>query len=299
VPRVSGADRYATASAISGTAFKAGVSTVYVATGATFPDALAGAPAARLSGGPILLVEKGSIPAVTAAELNRLKPGRIVVLGGPNVVTDSVLAALDPYTAGSVTRVSGIDRYATAAEISRSAFPSASVVYVVTGETYPDALAAGTVAAAAKAPLLLVRAGKIPAPTLAELDRLNPSRIVIVGSTGVVGSGVASQLAAFGQVTRLSGPDRYATAAALSASTFATNGPGTVYVATGKTFPDGLTAGPVAGLRNGPLLLVPGTSLPSIVATELQRLNPTNIVIVGGPNAVSDSVRAKIRALWP
>jgi putative cell wall-binding protein len=72
-----------------------------------------------------------------------------------------------------------------------------------------------------------------------------------------------------------------------------------VYVATGKTFPDGLTAGPIAGMRNRPLLLVPGTSLPAAVATELRRLDPTNIVIVGGPNAVSDSVRNQIRALWP
>lgn len=298
-PRVWGADRYGTATALSGTAFGAGVPVVYVATGATFPDALAGGPAARLGGGPMLLVEKWSVPDVTASELTRLKPGRIVVLGGPNAVADQVVAALDPYTAGSVTRVAGVDRYATAAQISRSAFASASVVYVVTGENYPDALAAGTVAAAVKAPLLLVKAGSVPAPTLAELDRLDPDRIIIVGSTGVVGNGVATQLAAFGQVSRISGSDRYATAVTLSATSFASNGPSIVYVATGKTFPDGLTAGPIAGMRNGPLLLVPGTSLPAVVATELRRLDPTNIVIVGGPNAVSDSVRSQIRALWP
>lgn len=299
VPRVAGSDRYATATALSGTAFGAGVPVVYVATGATFPDALAGAPAARLGGGPILLVEKGSVPTATAAELTRLKPGRIVVLGGPNAVAESVIDALDAHTAGTVTRVAGADRYATAAAISSSAFTSASLVYVVTGENYPDALAAGTVAAAARAPLLLVRAGSVPAPTLAELGRLDPNRIVIVGSTGVVGNGVATQLAAFGQVSRISGPDRYASSAAVSAASFATNGPSVAYVATGKAFPDGLTAGPIAGMRNGPLLLVPGTSLPAAVATELRRLDPTSIVIVGGPNAVTDSVRSQIRALWP
>jgi putative cell wall-binding protein len=100
-------------------------------------------------------------------------------------------------------------------------------------------------------------------------------------------------------VTRISGADRYSSTAALSAASFAANGPGTVYVATGKVFPDGLTAGPIAGLRNGPLLLVPGTSLPSSVAAELKRLDPTNIVIVGGPEAITDTVRNQIRALWP
>ncbi|HET9417540.1 MAG TPA: cell wall-binding repeat-containing protein, partial [Candidatus Limnocylindria bacterium] len=297
-PRVAGDDRFATAVALSNSAFPSGVPVAYVATGINFPDALAGAPAARTFGGPILLAEKWALPDVTKAELARLKPGRIVVLGGPNAVADQVLAALDPYTTGSVTRVAGADRYATAAQISASAFTTASVVYVATGENYPDALAAGSVAASVGAPLLLVRAGSIPDPTLAELKRLDPDRIVIVGSTGAVGNGVAAALAAQGSVMRISGSDRYASSAALSAASFAADGPGTVYVATGKAFPDGLTAGPVAGTRKGPLLLVPGTSLPSTVAAELLRLNPTNIVIVGGPQAITDTVRNAIRDLW-
>ena len=297
-PRIAGDNRYATAAALSASAFKAGVPVVYVATGANFPDALAGGPAARMGGGPILLVEKYALPAVTATELARLKPGRIVVLGGPSAVDGRVVSALDAHTAGTVTRVAGADRYATAAGISRAAFASASTVYVATGENYPDALAAGAVAAARGAPLLLVRASGVPDPTRAELRRLDPDRIVIVGSTGSVGSGVAATLAEFGTVTRVSGADRYASSAALSAASFATNGPGTVYVATGKAFQDGLTAGPIAGLRNGPLLLVPGTSLPGSVATELLRLSPTNIVIVGGPLAITETVRTTIRDLW-
>jgi type VII secretion-associated serine protease mycosin len=297
-PRVAGDDRFATAVALSKSTFPSGVPVAYVATGINFPDALAGAPAARTLGGPILLAEKWALPDVTKAELARLKPGRIVVLGGLNAVAEQVLAALDPYTSGSVTRVAGADRYATAAQISASAFTTASVVYVATGENYPDALAAGSVAASVGAPLLLVRAGSIPDPTLAELKRLDPDRIVIVGSTGAVGGGVAAALAAQGTVTRISGSDRYASSAALSAASFAADGPGTVYVATGKAFPDGLTAGPVAGTRKGPLLLVPGTSLPSSVAAELLRLNPTNIVIVGGPQAITDTVRNAIRDLW-
>ena len=298
-PRIWGADRYATAAALSTSTFKAGVPVVYIATGGTFPDALAGGPAARMKGGPILLSLSTSIPDATKAELSRLKPAQIVVLGGPGAIADRVVTDLKAYTAGTVSRVWGADRYATAAAISASTFVSASVVYVATGEDFPDALGAGAVAAAAKAPLLLVRAGSIPAGTAAELTRLNPSRIVIIGSTGAVSAGVAAALAAHGTVTRISGSDRYASAAALSAASFPANGPSTVYVATGKVFPDGLTAGPIAGLRNGPLLLVPGTSLPSSVAAELKRLDPTNVVIVGGPGAITDSVRNQIRALWP
>ncbi len=298
-PRIWGADRFVTATALSASAFKAGVPIVYIATGTTFPDALAGGPAARMKGGPILLTLATSIPDATKAELTRLKPARIVVLGGPSAIADRVITDLKAFTGGGVSRVWGADRYATAAAISTSTFSSTSVVYVATGENFPDALGAGAVAAAAKAPLLLVRASSIPAETTSELARLKPSRIVIVGSTGSVSAGVAAGLAAHGTVTRISGADRYISTAALSAASFPANGPGTVYVATGKVFPDGLTAGPIAGLRNGPLLLVPGTSLPTSVAAELRRLDPTNIVIVGGPEAITDSVRNQIRALWP
>jgi putative cell wall-binding protein len=94
--RYAGADRYATAAAISAAHYAPGVAVAYVATGANFPDALAGAAVAGNLGGPLLLVTQASIPSATAAELSRLKPARIVVLGSNAVVSDAVLNALGP-----------------------------------------------------------------------------------------------------------------------------------------------------------------------------------------------------------
>jgi hypothetical protein len=45
----------------------------------------------------VLLVPPAGVPGVVAAELSRLAPGRIVVLGGPGAVPDAVLAELVPY----------------------------------------------------------------------------------------------------------------------------------------------------------------------------------------------------------
>jgi hypothetical protein len=92
--RQSGADRYATAAAVSKGAFGTNVPVVYIATGANFPDALGAGPAAAKLGGPILLVRRDAIPAATATELTRLKPAKIVVVGGAGVVSDAVKAAL-------------------------------------------------------------------------------------------------------------------------------------------------------------------------------------------------------------
>ena len=95
---------------------------VYVATGENFPDALGASAAAAVQGGPVLLVTKDSIPAETKAELNRLSPDLIYVSGGTAVVSDSVFNELKTY-APSVIRVAGANRYATAVEVSKSAFP--------------------------------------------------------------------------------------------------------------------------------------------------------------------------------
>jgi hypothetical protein len=98
VDRIGGADRYATAAAVSSWTFAAGVPIAFIATGANFPDALAGAAAAGVLGGPVLLTTRDGLPAVTAAELTRLRPARIIVLGGSGVVSDAVLSAVRSYT---------------------------------------------------------------------------------------------------------------------------------------------------------------------------------------------------------
>lgn len=97
------------------------------------------------------------------------------------------------------------------------------VVYIATGDNFPDALGAGAVAGVNAGPVLLVQQNAIPAPILAELNRLQPERIIIVGGTGVISDSVESALESLGfgpTVERIAGADRYATAAALSAASF-------------------------------------------------------------------------------
>jgi len=77
VTRVAGADRYATAAAVSRSSQPVGVPVAYIATGTGFPDALGAGPAAARQGGPLLLTAPGSLPKATTDELRRLKPGRM------------------------------------------------------------------------------------------------------------------------------------------------------------------------------------------------------------------------------
>ena len=292
VPRLAGADRYATAAALSAATFAPGVGSVVLATGADFPDALAG--------GPVLLVARDALPQSTARELARLKPGRIVILGGTGSVSAATEAAARAF--GSVVRIAGADRYATAAAASAATFAAgAAVVYVVSGEGYADALGASAVAGRDRAPLLLVGRTSIPSAVDAELTRLRPGRIVVVGGPSVVSDAVAAALDGYtgGTVTRIAGADRYATAAALSAAAYRANGPATVHVATGTNFPDALAASAAAAREGGPILLSRPDRLLPLVANELRRLDPSTVYVAGGPSSVSEPVRAAIRSMWP
>jgi len=296
--RLAGADRYQTAATISRAVFTPGVPVAYVATGLNFPDALAGAAAAGKAGAPVLLLQASTIPAATRTELDRLDPGRIVVLGGASVVGDSVLAALKAYTTGPVVRVAGSDRYATAAAVSASTFdPGVPVAFIATGRNFPDALAGAAAAAKLGGPVLLVDPETIPAVTAAELRRLAPGRIVIVGASGVVSGAVATALGAFtqGSVGRLAGVDRYATAAAISQASFAP-GAAIVYVATGLNFPDALAGAAAAGKARAPVLLVTKSTIPAPIVTELKRLKPKRIVVLGSTGVVSDQVKLALAA---
>ncbi|HEX2221057.1 MAG TPA: cell wall-binding repeat-containing protein [Candidatus Limnocylindria bacterium] len=298
VTRLDGPDRYAGAARISQFHFAPGVPVAFVTTGENYPDALSAGPAAAKLGGPVLLVRSGSIPTPIAAELTRLRPGRIVIVGGSASVSTAVESALRRYTTGSVTRIAGPDRYAAAAGVSAAHFaPGVPVAYVATGEKFPDALAGVPPAAKAGAPVLLVRYDGIPTSIGAELTRLKPGRIVILGGTGSVAASLEAALDRYttGSVTRITAADRYLGAVAISQAHFAAAG--VAYVATGTNFPDALAGGPPAGIARAPILLVPGGTVPSAVKQELLRLGVKQVVILGGTGSVSSGVEAELRAL--
>ena len=95
VTRLAGANRYATAAAVSAWAYPGGAPSVFLAAGTAFPDALSGAVAAGLAGVPMILTNPDAVPAETLAEVRRLSPAAITVLGGLVSVSDGVARLLD------------------------------------------------------------------------------------------------------------------------------------------------------------------------------------------------------------
>ncbi|MDO9398513.1 MAG: cell wall-binding repeat-containing protein, partial [Herbiconiux sp.] len=162
-----------------------------------FPDALSGSAAAGRLHSPVLLVQKNAVPAAVATELARLKPIAVVVLGGTNTVSDATRAEVDGIAGLVSTRITGLDRYATSAEVSEKTFlPLVDhTVYVASGEVFPDALSGSAAAIKAHAPVLLVTRDGIPAAVATELDRLNPTRIVVLGGPNTISAATYDALA--------------------------------------------------------------------------------------------------------
>ncbi len=167
-----------------------------------FPDALAAAAAAGTVPGPVLLVSTtGTLSAATTAELKRIKPTKIVVLGSTVVISATVFNALKAYApAGQTFRYYGTSRYDTAASISSHTFAAdcGCVAYVAAGTDFNGALSGAAAAGYINGPLLLVgTTGAIPTSTKNELTRLKPVRIVVLGGTDKVSVAVFNALAPY------------------------------------------------------------------------------------------------------
>ena len=82
-------------------------------------------------------------------------------------------------------------------------------------------------------------------------------------------------------VGRVAGADRYATSVAASRAAFPTGThPSVVYLVSGTSPWESLSATPAAVHRDGGVLLTRADGIPSTVAAELDRLAPAAIVVV-------------------
>ena len=307
--RVAGGDRYETAVLASRRAFPDPdlVDVVLLATGENYPDALAGGPLAAREHAPVLLTPSDQLHGATRSELARLSPDRVILLGGTGALSPAVEAALArDYT---VERAAGPDRYATAATIALGdptggtwrAWNSADVVYLATGQNFPDALPGGAAAAAFDAPLLLTARDSLPAATEEALWLLQPSRVVVLGGTSAVGQAVVDRLAHLGiRVDRAAGRTRYETAIAAlcPVATLCQDDTRVAVVATGESFADALGGSAAAAALRAPLVLVPGRQdVPDVVAREVADLGPEHVVLLGGTVAITDAVEDRVRQL--
>lgn len=90
----------------------------------------------------------------------------------------------------------------------------------------------------------------------------------------------------------IKGNNRFSTATEISKMNYATGG--TVVLVNGNAVADGIAATPLAASENASILLANTNNLPSETANRMKEIAPQKVIIVGGENAVSKVLEAKI-----
>ena len=292
VNRISGTTRYETGYKVAD-ALKAELGVekfdaIVVATGKNFADALAGSYLAVQKNAPILLTNGKADNVAQLHEYikaNVSANGTVYILGGEGAVPATV-EAIDGY---DVVRLAGKSRYETNLAILAEAGIEGDELIVATGKTFADSLSAS----AAKLPILLVKPG-IALTDEAKAIAEGRTKFYIIGGEGAVSTDIEAELAAYGEVVRVSGKTRYETSVAV-ANTFFIDVEEAV-VASGKNFPDGLCGGPLAAAMNAPLILTADGKTDAAADYMAENAVASGFVL-GGSGALADKAIVDIFAL--
>lgn len=190
--RISGSDRYETAVRIAQKLEQlrsTPAGTAFFAYAYNYPDALAVSSIAALSGAPILYApSSGNISTATARYLRQSGVRTVTVLGGTKAIGSSVVESIKNAGVTRVDRISGSDRYATAMAIYRKyddLFKSGDIA-IATGESFPDALAGGAMAAKLGIPVILVGKNMNSSNVRSYISTKSYINVYIFGGTSAV-----------------------------------------------------------------------------------------------------------------
>ena len=149
-----------------------------LASGEKFPDALATSSILDQAG--LLLTKSGQLPSEVQAAIEALNHDSFLIVGGENSVQEGLASAIaNQFQYASHTRISGNNRYETSAKIGDRLV--SSTVILASGENFPDALAASTLAQKIEAPILLVSKDKIDQSVIDYFKNHNIKKVLVVG----------------------------------------------------------------------------------------------------------------------
>ena len=331
--RYGGADRYSTsllvAEAVAADADGA-LDWAVMVSGRSWPEAVVAASVAGVLDAPILMTPPDHLRADAAAFLVTSGVSRVLMIDSqdPAADTDSRIgdAVVDGLEALDITveRVSGADRYDTAAATARKlrrllqahrgdsghlgAMPGLGrTAIVASGEVFADALVAGPIAARGHHPVLLTAPDELHSSVASYLRQAPVDHVILMGGTAAIGESVEMSLRELGvAITRLAGATRYDTAVKAAELAHRRYGSGSdacfghesIGIARARVPFDSFSAGPLLARLCAPLVLADPGQIPTDTATFLDRVRAValdagtravNLQIFGGDAAVSDA----------
>ena len=213
---------------------------------------------------------------------------------------DNINFAIKAITKSNVNPndIIGTNRYDTAVKTSKKGWNTADTAIISNGSAIVDALAATPLAAYKDAPVLLTEKDTLKDVTKNELKRLGVGKVYIIGGSSVISKNVQSQIEKMGiSVERISGSNRYATSVAI-ANEMKSEGANIdqVAVVNGVSgLADAISFGAAAGQKNIPIILSDKNGKTTGAAEILSDDKVEKTYIIGGKNAVPESVESSLK----
>ena len=288
--------------------------TVILCTADGYWDALCASGIAGMANAPVILTAANGLSSQAADEISRLKPTTIIVVGGTSAVTDDTAqAAAD--VADNETRFVRMDggEKGGAVETAVAVYQKAKdqtgsswsdTAFVVTNQTYQDALSISPYAYAKHCPIFMTSdATSISQATLDALKSGGFSRIVIVGGTKVIPDSIATKIknATGKEPERLAGAGAIETSLAV-ANWECDNGfqPDSLAIANRDGYWDALCGAALCGKHNSVILLVEPSNVNKASLDGFVKAHSANITktyILGGTAAVPQATVGYLESL--
>ncbi|OBR90741.1 N-acetylmuramoyl-L-alanine amidase LytC precursor [Clostridium ragsdalei P11] len=298
VTRICGQDRYETSINIAGQFNPTVTDNIIIADGKSFPDALVGAPLSKKLNAPILLADDFNngceYESLDYISKHLSKGGTIYLLGGEGSISSNIVNELKQYGYKNINRLGGTNRFDTNNIIVNELnVAKGTPVVIVNGFDFPDALSISGIAASNGYPIFMSQNNSIPENIIDKISSISPSKVYIVGGSGVLSDDIKSQLKNNvpnmndENIIRISGKNRYDTS--LKVANYFKLDSKYAVLANGENFPDALSGSTLASKLNAPIVLTDGQNA-DIQKSYIDSLNCNNVVILGGQGAISSNI---------
>lgn len=284
-----------------------GKKTVILANGMDFPDALTANGLVKYYDAPILLTDGNKLAPSVEKFIEDYDVEGVIILGGTAAVNPALESALEKQGL-TTTRLFGDNRYGTSAAVAQriaslngGKLPMIDVkeanvdtkfqAFVASGMDFADALVASVPAAIYGAPILLTAPNAVPAETTKVINDYKVVSGIVVGGDAAITPATYTNLN-IATKERIYGENRQLTSMRVAERFFPQAG--SAFVAGGLRFPDALVGGALSAEKEAPILLSNSADLTPAVKDYIVKHKITDVVILGGTNAVSTNVQGQL-----
>lgn len=193
VDRLSGSDRYKTSAKIAAKLIGDKTTTLEIASGENYADALSLNNAAEKDKAPILLVRVNAIDKSVEDVIKSSKASLINIAGGEKSVSENTKANIKKISNATVNRMGGADRYETSILLAKYS-GAKEVVVVTSGENFADALVAAPFSAKQNGAILLTNKEKLGQKAEQFIKDTKFNKSYVIGGEKSVSEDVINQL---------------------------------------------------------------------------------------------------------